>query len=437
MSQLIVTAPWVVPVSQPPMREGAVVVDDERIIAVAPLTQAVARYPDAEVVRFLDGVICPGLVNAHTHLTLTALAGVVAPQPFEQWLPKLVAALKPWEIADHEASGIVGAEQCLRAGVTVVGDIAYGAAEVARASAAGLGGVYYWELLGLSAEQIDEQLAYLRFPGAPNEFGERVVCGLSPHSPYTSGPALLQGVHRKAGALHAPSAIHVAESSAEVELLARGTGPLADVARRTARGFSAPGASTTRYLADLGVLDGITAVHLCHTNADDLEALARHVRGAVTCPRSNRYLDNPPPSVERLLAAGVKMGVGTDSSASNTDLDLMEEVRAVAKMEPTLRSTALLHMATQGGADAIGVGDRFGSLSVGNLADLAVFDVDGGNDPEGRLVQGAGATTVRAVMSSGGWRVWDGQLVSSDSTAWVRAQDARDRAVAALDVVQH
>ena len=95
----------------------------------------------------------PGLVNAHTHLTLTALSGVVPPAPFPEWLPRLVSAMKPWEIADHEASGVVGAEESLASGVTVVGDIAYGAAEVASASRAGLGGVYYWELLGLPAER--------------------------------------------------------------------------------------------------------------------------------------------------------------------------------------------------------------------------------------------------------------------------------------------
>lgn len=435
MSHLIVTAPWVVPVSQPPVCDGAVVVCEDKIVSVGTRAQALADYSEAEVFSFPDGVICPGLVNAHTHLTLSALAGVVPSQPFEQWLPKLVAALKPWEIADHEASGIVGAEQCLRAGVTVVGDIAYGAAEVARASEAGLGGVYYWELLGLNAEQIDDQLDYLRFPEKPGRYGERVVCGLSPHSPYTSGPELLQGVHRKATALRVPSAVHVAESSAEVELLMSGTGPLAAVARRTAHGFIAPGTSTVRYLANLGVLDDVTAVHLCHASDDDVRVLARHVRGAVTCPRSNRYLHNPPPSPGRLLAAGVVVGVGTDSSASNHDLDLMEEVRVVASMEPAMTSAALLHMATQGGADAIGVGDRFGSLEAGKLADLAVFSADGGDDPAAQLIRGAGVSTARAVMSSGRWRVWDGRLVASDTAAWKRAQDARSRAADALSAV--
>lgn len=432
MSSLLVTAPWLVPISQPPLRDGAVLVQGDRIAAVGSASELAARYPDIAVERFSTGVMCPGLVNAHTHLTLTALQGVVPPQPFEQWLPKLVAALKPWEIADHEASGVVGAEQCLLAGVTVVGDIAYGAAEVAQASAAGLGGVFYWELLGLHAEQVEEHLAYLRYPDRAEAFGPRVVCGMSPHSPYTSGPALLQAVHRTATSKGVPTAIHVAESGAEVELMLGGTGALSGVAARAAHGFIAPHASTTRYLADLGVLDGATAVHLCHADQADIEVLARHVRGVVTCPRSNRYLDNPPPSIEPFTRAGIAVGVGTDSSASNSDLDLMAEVRSLAQAEPCVPPHELMAIATMGGARAIGVHDRFGALSPGLLADVAVFSVEAGEDPVGALLRGAGSSTVNAVMSSGQWRVRDGLLVNSDTAAAARAQLARDRSLEAL-----
>ncbi len=433
MSTLLVTAPWVVPVGQPPLKLGAVLIEDDRIVEIGHVHDFIRRYPSAEVMHFSHSVICPGLVNAHTHLTLSALHGVVASQPFAQWLPRLVAALKPWEIADHEASGIVGAEECLSCGVTVVGDIAYGAAEVARASAAGLGGVYYWELLGIDAEQVDERLAYLRYPDDAGAYGERVVCGLSPHSPYTAGPSLLRAVHDKAQSLGVPNAIHVAESSAEVDLISHGGGPLADVASRTAHGFTAPGTTTVEYLNDLGVLEGATAVHLCHATQGDIAVLAKQVRGVVSCPRSNRYLHNPAPDVTRFLEAGVTVGVGTDSSASNHDLDLMEEIRAIAAAHPRLEPSRLIEMATLGGARAIGVDDRFGTLSPGMLADLVVFTADVGEDPEGGLIRSAGRQSVRAVMSAGTWRVWDGSLLATDHDAAARAADARARSLAALD----
>jgi 5-methylthioadenosine/S-adenosylhomocysteine deaminase len=436
MSELLIAADWVLPVASPPIRNGSVLVSGERIAALGTLTDLHQRHPLAKIEHFDGCTIAPGLVNAHTHLTLTALSGVVPPQPFAEWLPRLVAALKPWEVADHEASGIVGAEECLLSGVTAVGDIAYGAAEVARASAAGLGGVYYWELLGMKPDEIDSALKHVRYPEAADAYGERVICGLSPHSPYTSGPALIAAVHEKASQLGVPVAIHVSESRAEVELLCKGTGPLAVTAARTAAGFTPPGTSTTAYLKSLGALAGATAIHVCHLDDGDIDLLAGEARGVVTCPRSNRYLDNPPPHVASLLQAGIAVGIGTDSSASNADLDLMAEVRALASAEPSLTPAQLLAIATTGGAEAIGVKDRFGTLAEGRFADLSVFSVDGGEDPEVALIESAGRATVRNVMCSGRWRVVGGQLLESDRNAWSRAKNARLRSEAALGPTQ-
>jgi cytosine/adenosine deaminase-related metal-dependent hydrolase len=167
----LISADWVLPVETAPIRDGAVLVDGAHILAVGTRREFAAAHPAAEREHFAGCVLAPGLVNAHTHLTLSALSGVVPPLPFAEWLPRLVAALKPWEIADHEASGIIGAEESLLAGVTVVGDIAYGAAEVARAAAAGLGGVYYWELLGMQPQDVGPALAELRYPNAPDAYG--------------------------------------------------------------------------------------------------------------------------------------------------------------------------------------------------------------------------------------------------------------------------
>lgn len=429
---MILSADWVLPVSGPPIRDGAVRVDDDLISAVGERSEIVRRFSSDEHEHFAGCTIAPGLVNAHTHLALTALSGVVPPLPFAEWLQHLVTALKPWQIADHEASGVVGAEECLACGVTVVGDIAYGAAEVTRARAAGLGGVFYWELLGMNVEDMDARLGYLRYPADPDEFGSRIVCGLSPHSPYTAGPSLLQAVHEKARELGAPTAIHAAESVSEVELLMNGTGPLADTAERTAFGFAPPGTSTIAYLADIGVLDDTTAVHLCHASLDDIVLMAPRVRGVVTCPRSNRYLSNPRPRVAAFLHAGIAMGVGTDSSASNEDLDLMAEVRAVRDAEPTVSDATLLELATIGGARAIGVDDRFGSLDPGKLADLGVYALGHTEDPVGSMIDRGGRATVRSVMSSGQWRVVDGALVVSDDAASALAADAHRRAYEAV-----
>jgi cytosine/adenosine deaminase-related metal-dependent hydrolase len=429
---VLVSADWVLPVSREPVRDGAVVTSGDTIVAVGSRRELESRYPAEERSHFSGSVITPGLVNAHTHLTLTALAGVVPSLPFAEWLPRLVAALKPWDIADHEASGVIGAELCLAAGVTVVGDIAYGAAEVASASRAGLGGVFYWEVLGIEASGLPATLAALRYPEQQDSCGPRVVPGLSPHSPYTSGPGLLRAVHDSATLLGAPVAIHVAESAAESELMHFGTGPLEGTAKRVAHGFEAPGIGSVGYLAGLGVLDGMTAVHLCLLEDGDVAQLASAVRGAVVCPRSNLFLHNPPPLIEPLLVAGIAVGVGTDSAASNADLDLFGELRAVRRAEPTLSARTLIEIATTRGARAIGVADRFGALEPGLQADMAVFAVDAGQEPEVALVERGGAACVSAVASGGVWRVREGSLVTRDSRASARASRARE---ASLEVI--
>ena len=430
---LLVSADWVLPVCARPIRDGAVLVDDGLIVAVGARSELEPLASEAAGREHFAGCsITPGLVNAHTHLTLSALSGVVPPAPFHEWLPRLVAALRPWEIADHEASGIIGAEESLARGVTVVGDIAYGAAEVVSASRAGLGGVYYWELLGLEPDDLAQQLAHLRYPSEPSAFGPRVVCGLSPHSPYTSGPELLRAVHQRAEGLGVPLAIHTAESDAEIQLLRDGSGPLAAVASRTAAGFEPPGVSTTAYLAGLGVLSGATAVHCCHLEAGDVELLASNVRGVVTCPRSNRYLGNPPPQIAPLLDAGIPVGIGTDSSASNHDLDLMAELRELALAQPELGADTLLRIATMDGARAIGCSDRFGSLAAGMQADLAVFRATSDQRPAEAVIAGHGDEEVCAVMSGGAWRARDGVALQRDASAHARAAEARRRSTEAL-----
>jgi 5-methylthioadenosine/S-adenosylhomocysteine deaminase len=391
-------------------------------------------------------VLTPGLVNAHTHLALSALNGLIEPMPLTDWLQRVVAAMSAWTAEDFEASAALGARQSLLCGVTTVGDIAYTAAEMDLVALEGVGGVFYSEVLGIGAEELSATLARLGFPAAEDTGGSGggvagavagAVCarrGLSPHSAYGAGPALLAAVHDAASRFDAPVAIHVAESSAESELMAQGTGPLGAVAGRVALGFRAPGVSVVRYLASLGVLDGVTAVHLGEASAADLALIATSgARGAVACPRSNRYLGNRVADVPALLRSGVTTGIGTDSSASNQDLDVMADVRALAAEYPALSSRDLAGLVTSQGASAIGAQPGCGTLAPGAPADLAVFALgDVGDDPEGAFVRGAGAATLRAVASAGVWRVRDGALVSADRTAQTRAAMAAEKALRAI-----
>jgi len=409
------------------------VVENGRVTAMGRLRDLEGAFGGRERRDFPGCVITPGLVNAHTHLALTALEGVVPPMPFAEWLPRLVKAMASWGPDDFAASATLGAQRALQAGCTVVGDIVYGPESVAAAADHGLGGVFYWELLGIEAEELPATLERLEFPVADGgRCGLRARCGLSPHSVYTAGPRLLQAVREAALELDVPFSIHVAESSAETSLLRSGEGPLAETAGRMARGFTPPGSGSVTYLDRLGALDGATAVHLGQALPTEIPRLAATVRGIVVCPRSNGYLSNALPRVERFLHSGIPVGVGTDSSASNIDLDLMAEVRALHQAEPEIPDRSLLELATAMGAIAIGVEDRFGILEPGAEADLAVFAIGPTEEPETALVRAAGRETVQAVMAGGIWRLLEGALVSPDRRAEAAAAAATERAREAL-----
>lgn len=348
-----------------------------------------------------------------------------------EWLGRLVKATRALSDDDLAASASLGAEQSLLCGVTVVGDIVYGPEAPSAAIDAGLGGAFFWEVLGITESELAEELARREYPADPVGCGGRIRCGLTPHSTYTSGPSLIRATHEMARDQGSPWAIHLAESGAESRLLAYGDGPLSGVAERLAFGFHPPRRSAVAYIDKLRALDGAVAVHCTQASPNDAQRLARHARGVVLCPRSNAFLHNGAPPAQVLADAGVPLGLGTDSAASNEDLDLFEEGRALLKIAPALGAERVLRMMTVEGAGILGVDDRLGSLEAGKEADIVVMSLRGGPDPVEALVALGGLGRVRAVMTSGVWRVTGGKPVFQSDAA-SKIERARAKAEAAL-----
>lgn len=430
---MLITADWVVPVSDEPIERGGVLLTTGgRIAEVGPADTLARRHPDAQLREHPGCTVIPGLVNAHTHLAMTCLKDLIEPQPFEDWIARIPVAWRALSGDDIAASIALGTLRSIAAGVVAVGDIAYGPESISIAADTGLGGTFFWEVLGMELEDLPEALYNAEYPSDPlSGCRGRLHCGISPHAPYTSGPRLIQGTHKIAVAQGAAFAVHVAESPAEETLLAEGDGPLAELAGRLAHGFVPPGTTTVRYLDELGVLDGMLAIHCTRVTTADVLLLAKKAAGVVLCPRSNAYLRGGQAPVGHLARSGVPLGLGTDSLASNKDLDLFEEARALRTLEPSLTSGRILEIMTAEGARAIGVGDRFGALEPGRSADLAIYEVSGA-DPLEALLDSAGRSTVRAVMSAGVWRVLSGAPVMGVSRIERGAHIAAERASLAL-----
>ncbi len=202
------------------------------------------------------------------------------------------------------------------------------------------------------------------------------------------------------------TSVHVGESAAEVELLRDGRGPWRE--RLAALGvwqdgWQAPGRGPADYLCDLGVIGpGTLVVHGVQLTDEELGRLAKVGATLVTCPRSNVWVGVGPPPLERFLASGVRLAVGTDSLASAPDLNLFAELALMRTLAPLAPARALLAAATRGGAEALGFGDALGTIAPGKRAALIAVDVPAGTtDPEEHLLCGIAPAAVRVIDMAG------------------------------------
>jgi cytosine/adenosine deaminase-related metal-dependent hydrolase len=430
---VLLTADWVIPVSGPPIRNGAILVKGHTIDEIGTIDDLAQKDPRAVRSDFPGCVITPGLVNAHTHLSLTVLGGLIPPQEFHDWIAHVPATVRALDQNDLAASASAGAIECLMTGATVVGDIAYGPEAPSAASDMGLAGTFFWEVLGIAGEDLERRLKEDDYPESPpKSCSGRARCGLSPHSPYTSGPSLLRAVRDLTRKHEVGFAVHIAESPAEVELIRDGTGPLAHLASRFATEFRTPGVTPVRYLHSLGALEGAVAVHCVHVPPADIPLLANQARGVVFCPRSNAYLNAGQAPVTRIMNAGARIGLGTDSSASNIDLDLLKELRVLIAGAPTISPERGLRIITIEGAEVLGLDDAFGSLEPGKQADISIWRMPSTDQPVRDLIEQGSGKSIEAVMSSGIWRIRSGQPAFPTGNIELAAKHAQIKAALAL-----
>ena len=418
-----------------PIHDAAVLLDGARIVAVGTRAE-VAMLPEAaghEWVDFGEAILLPGLVNAHIHLEYTRLGPIPAPQPFFPWLRGLVAWAQEQTPDNWLASARDGAQQSLRGGVTCLGEIVTRGQGAVALADAGLHGVAYAEFLGAKGSEMPAR--WERYAGLVGTTRAAVAgrddaglrLGVSPHTPYTVPGDAIGALAQRAAAEQLPLAIHVAESANEVALFQAGTGPLADFlsapemcddAGTPRAPFRAGGYGLTpaAYTATQDVFAAgapVLFIHGVHLDRDDVDLLAGHGAAIALCPRSNALLEcGGEAPVADLLEAGVTLGVGTDSLGSNLDLDLFNELRALADLVRRQRGGAtdeaalarrMLEIATAEGARALSLGDRLGALVPGKLADLAVLPLLPGarEEPFRAVLAQASAAAVRATIING------------------------------------
>lgn len=364
-------AAHVYPITAPPIADGAVLVgDDGRIAWVGPHAQ-VPVPPQAEVLEFPGGSLTPGLVNCHTHLELTHLAGMNQAREFPLWLRR-VRELKdqtpPAEFHDAAERGI---RDCWARGVTCIAETGSTGAVIEALARLGGRGIVYHEVFGPDPAQCDRSMAEL--DAALRRFSPltsaTVRLGVSPHAPFTVSAPLYQAVVACARRENLPLAVHIAESPDESRYVQEGAGPFATALADRGMAVTARGCSPIAWLAQLGVLAPDTlCIHCVQASVADVAVLARAGAAVAHCPRSNRAHAHGAAPLAALQAAGVRVGLGTDSVVSVPDLDLWAEATAAG-----LGAKAGLHAMTLDGAAALDWAGEIGSLAAGKAADLAVF----------------------------------------------------------------
>jgi aminodeoxyfutalosine deaminase len=413
---------WVVPISSPYIENGAVVIQQDKIADLGPARVIEKKYATHKIRDFPNAVIMPGFVNVHTHLELTVLRGYLENLPFWDWIQKLTRIkYQVLNYDDISLSALLGAVEAVRAGITTVADPMDLGATLDAVLTSGLRGVVYQECFSPKPEEAEQVLFTLKkklreledriknwpIEGPLSDMAshprfsdpekweyrrERVRLGLSPHSPYTVSGLLFQRVKEYSDAAQLPLCIHVAESAAESDLLERGTGPIMQSYRARGIEWTPPYCSPIEYLDRLGVIqDSTLLVHCVRLGKSDFDILKSRNASVAHCSKSNWKLGQGYMNLRVMCQQNVRLGLGSDSVASNNSMDLFEEMRfsmfnpswymcrpdhswMETPIEP-LAAEEALRLATLGGADALGMSGKIGSIEIGKQADLIAVDL--------------------------------------------------------------
>lgn len=399
--------------------DGAVAVRGDKILAVGTSADIAAQYESDNTISCVGQYILPGLVNAHTHVPMTLLRGLADDLRLDVWLMGYVMPTERQFVTPEFCrlgTGLACAEM-IRSGITAFADMYYFEADVAAATAAaGLRGVLGQSILKFptpDAETYEFSMDYAaqfieEWKGHP-----LITPAIAPHAPYSTTTDILRECAQLAVAHDVPILIHIAETRLEVD-----------------DSLELYGQPVVPWVQEAGLLDAkVLAAHCVHINPGEMRIMREYNSTVAHCPTSNLKLASGIAPVTEMLEQGLTVGIGTDGTASNNDLDMFEEVRLAAILAKTAANdpTALpakqaLLMATRKGAEALFLGDVTGSLEPGKLADVITIDArqvhnmpQFNRDPNAiysRIVYSSKSTDVRHVLCNGRWLMRDRELLT-------------------------
>lgn len=373
-ADLIVSGSYLLPGSSQDevITNGAVAVINNRIAAIDTKEQILADFFPARHIHTDYGLIMPGLVNTHTHAAMSCFRGLADDLPLMTWLEEHIFPVETKLTQEMVyQSTLLSLAEMIKSGTTSFCDMYLFSKEVARATEksgmrAWIGEVLY-DFPSPCYGELENGLNYLNELFALYKGHPLISITVDPHAVYTCSPDLLSQLGSVARDNNSLYVIHLSENQLEV-----------DTCRERY------GCSPVQHLDRLGLLtDKTLAAHCVMLDEEEIQLLVQRGVGVSHCQESNMKLASGTAPVVKMLQAGVKVGIGTDGSASNNDVDMFGEMNTVAKihkvarMDPTaMTAEQTLHAATLGGAETLGAGKQIGSLEVGKQADLIVLDMN-------------------------------------------------------------
>jgi len=436
-ADILITGGTVITIAGPDIENGSVAIAGGKIVAVGPSSKIDAAYHAKTTIHARGMAVLPGFVNAHTHVPMTLFRGIADDRDLMDWLTNFIFPAEAKNVSrDFVKWGTrLGAIEMIQSGTTTFADMYYFESDIARETkAAGLRGVLGETMIDFPVadnKTWDDAVKYIR-DYVKQWKGDRLITpALAPHAPFTVSEDHLKQVRALATKLGAPILIHVSETKNELQQVAEKHNNMT------------PGV----YLESIGFLgDDVLAAHGVWLTPDEIKTLAQRKTGVAHCPESNEMLASGVAPVAAMRSAGVDVGLGTDGPAgSNNNLDMFEEMASAARLQKVMRGDPkalsardVLEMATIGGARALNMGDKIGTLETGKRADVIVVDLQQAKTQpvysvESAIVYAADGANVVDTIVDGKILMRDRKVLTVDvPSTLAKAKEYRDRVVASL-----
>lgn len=420
---MLLCAQYILPITSEPFERGAVLVRDGHIKDVGPVDALKLRYPDEEVRDFGMAALMPGMVDLHTHMENSVFRGIVHDVPYTTWVRSILEKSSKMEVHDWYDSAILGCLEALSGGITTVADITTSGASCTATQKLGMRSVIYREVGAMDQRRVDfamrvaaNDIAHWREEVDP----DRITIGIAPAAIYTCHPIMFTKVSEFARKEGVPVAMHLAGSREEYQFVKRGSSPFAVHTMGAKRGYVEippwlpTGVSPVRYALNWGAFesDNVMAIHCIHIDDNDISKLKEYDVAVAACPRCSAQLGMGMSPINEFLRSRLRFGLGTDSPAATDSIDMFSEMRIGMLLQRAvspntfLDSATMLETATIGGARALKMEDKIGSLEVGKCADIVAVDLSGSHqtpttDPISAVVNTCGSADVLMTMVGG------------------------------------